>query len=118
MFKVFCIVVGIVVHRDRPLSLEGCISLFLFQCSMLLVLGPPQVSSHSNVCHSGVSSTSEVVLVLLCSVLGECASCVCLHLLSSFAFWTTWPYQVGQVVHCVCNFHLDCQHLTDYSGVY
>ena len=36
------------------------------------------MSSCSNVCHSGVSSTSEVVLISLCLALGECMLSVCI----------------------------------------
>ena len=49
------------------------------------------MSSHSNVCHLGVSSTSEMVLASLCLVLGEHALEWCWRVLQG----------VGVVLECV-----------------
>ena len=46
------------------------------------------VSSHSDICHSGVSSTYEVVLVSLCSALGGHASSVLVVLPSAPSIFT------------------------------
>ena len=113
-FEVSHIIVVIIVHCDRPPSLEGCISLFLCWCFAWLVLGPPQV------CPPIATSVTWVFppplrWFLYCFVQhlvdAHCQSALCFrqHLPSSLMSWTVWPYQV---VCFECSFCLDCWHLT------
>ena len=72
---------SLIYHYLHTVSSEFGGICFPFPLSVFHAIGAGSsagMSSCSNVCHLGISSTSEMVLALLCSVLGECVSLVCI----------------------------------------